>query len=394
MTYLKFALASASTLVTLVPGTLAGWDAAASDNIAVYWGQNSANSATSQQRLSYYCANTEIDVIPIAFMTGISTPATNFASAGNECTTFSGTGLLDCPQIEADIIQCQQTYGKTIMLSLGGATYTEGGFSSSSAAETAATNVWNLFGTPTGSANRPFGTAVVDGFDFDLETSTQNMAPFGQKLRSLMDAATSAGAKKFYLSAAPQCPYPDVADNDMLDGAVYFDWIQVQFYNNYCGVSAFTAGSTTQNNFNFATWDTWAKETSLNPNVKVLLGVPASSGAGGGYVSASTLGPIIDYCKGFSSFGGVMMWDMSQLYGNSGFLDTVYDELINGVATTTVKPTTTATTFTTSTTAPASTGVVGAYNQCGGTGYTGPAQCIAGYVCTEISSAWSQCDPA
>lgn len=40
------------------------------------------------------------------------------------------------------------------------------------------------------------------------------MAPFASELRSLMDAATAAGGKQFYLSAAPQCPYPDVADND------------------------------------------------------------------------------------------------------------------------------------------------------------------------------------
>jgi chitinase len=192
--------------------------------------------------------------------------------------------------------------GKTILLSIGGATYTEGGFSSASAAQTAAQTVWNLFGTPTSSANRPFGTAIVDGFDFDFESTTQNMAPFAQELRNLMDAS---GTKKFYLSAAPQCPYPDAADNDMLNDAVSFDFIQVQFYNNYCGVSSYIAGASTQNNFNFATWDTWAKTVSANPNVKVLLGVPANTGAGGGYVSASTLTPITAYCKQFSSFGGV-----------------------------------------------------------------------------------------
>lgn len=163
--------------------------------------------------------------------------------------------------------------------------------------------MWNLFGTPTSSSNRPFGTAIVDGFDFDFESTTQNMAPFAEELRSLMDAAS--GTKDFYLSAAPQCPYPDAADNDMLDGAVYFDFVQVQFYNNYCGVSSYVAGATTQNNFNFDTWDTWAKTVSADPDVKVLLGVPANTGAGSGYVAASTVNTVTSFCKQYSSFGGV-----------------------------------------------------------------------------------------
>lgn len=33
-------------------------------------------------------------------MTEIATPEVNFANAGDNCTTFSGSSLLDCPQIE------------------------------------------------------------------------------------------------------------------------------------------------------------------------------------------------------------------------------------------------------------------------------------------------------
>ena len=80
-------------------------------------------------------------------------------------------------------------------------------------------------------ALRPFGAAAVDGFDFDFESTVQNTAPFANELRSLMDSASDG--KTRYLTAAPQCPYPDAADNSMLDGAVSFDAIWVQFYNNY-----------------------------------------------------------------------------------------------------------------------------------------------------------------
>jgi chitinase len=289
-----------------------------------------------------------------------------------------------------DIAECQSTYGKTILLSVGGATYSEGGFTSSSAAVAAANNLWAIFGPASGSSTpRPFGKSVIDGFDFDFESTVSNMVPFANQLRSLMTASTATTGKSYLLTAAPQCPYPDAADGSMLAGAVEFDAIWIQFYNNYCGLQSFTPGASTQNNFNFATWDNWAKTVSKNPNVKVILGIPGNSGAAGsGYTSGSKLASIISYCKGFSSFGGVMIWDASQVWANSGFLDSVSSDLGlppsggntggKGVATTTAAvPTTTAAVPTTLTTvisqptttaassnpASGSTGTVGQWSQ-------------------------------
>ena len=174
-------------------------------------------------------------------------------------------------------------------------------------------------------ALRPFGAAAVDGFDFDFESTVENTVPFANELRSQMDAASDG--KTRYLTAAPQCPYPDAADNSMLDGAVSFDAIWVQFYNNYCGVNTFVSSSD-PGDFNLNTWDTWATTVSLNPDVKVFVGVPAAaSAAGSGYVSSTTLAEIIQYSKQFSSFGGVMMWDASQAYENSGYIDAAYAAL-------------------------------------------------------------------
>ncbi|TPX12483.1 uncharacterized protein E0L32_006895 [Thyridium curvatum] len=382
----------------------AGFNSGRSDNIAVYWGQNSYGQGSgnlAQQRLSYYCQNTNVNIIPLAFLNVIVNPTTvNFANAGDRCNVFAGTTLLSCPEIEADIKTCQAA-GKTILLSIGGATYTEGGFPSSAAAITAANNIWAMFGpVQSGStAKRPFGTAVVDGFDFDFESVTTNMAPFGQRLRTLMD---SAGGKKYYLSAAPQCPYPDQADKDMLDGAVYFDFILVQFYNNYCGIQSFTPGTSSQFNFNFETWDNWAKTVSLNKNVKVLLGIPGNSGAGAGYMSASALAPVIKYCKSFSSFGGVMVWDMSQMWANTGFLDGLVSDLGQNVPVSSrpvtmttaappqSTPKTTGSTPATTASNPSSS-LVPQWGQCGGQGYTGPTQCQPPYVCVYGGQWWSSC---
>ncbi|KAM3524287.1 hypothetical protein MY4038_007828 [Beauveria bassiana] len=386
-------------------------------NIAIYWGkdigfailpcqdsdlcqgQNSINQGSgplAQKRLGYYCENTDINIIPVAFMNGITPAITNFANAGDNCTAFADNkDVLNCPQIEEDIKTCQDKHSKTIVLSLGGATYSQGGWSSPSEAEAAAQTVWDMFG-PVQSGNkvnRPFGSAVVDGFDFDFESTTNNLPAFGAKLRSLMDAA---GGKKFYLAAAPQCVFPDAAVGAALD-AVAFDFVMIQFYNNWCGVSNFKENGTTQDAFNFDVWDKWA-HGSKNPDVKLLLGIPAAPGAGGGYTEGSKLKAAINYSQKFSSFGGVMMWDMSQLYSNSGYLKEVLSDIAGG-PTTTVPPgtTTTAPPGTTTTSSPCTTsspppsGGLDKYAQCGGNGYNGPTVCKAPYTCVKLSDWWSSC---
>lgn len=251
--------------------------------------------------------------------------------------------------------------------------------------------VWDMFGpVPSGkTVDRPFGSAVVDGFDFDFEATANNLPAFGQKLRSLMDAA---GGKKFYLTAAPQCVYPDAAVGAALN-AVSFDFLMIQFYNNYCGVTNFQEGSATQTAFNFDVWDNWAKTASPNKNVRLLVGFPAAPGAGGGYTSGSKLKAALDWSKRYSSFGGAMMWDMSQLYSNSGFLNEVVSDLQGG-PTTTVPPgggTTTTTTTTTATTPPPTGTLVPHWGQCGGQGYTGPTQCQPPFKCVDGGQWWSSC---
>lgn len=338
-----FTLSTALVLLAALEGARAGFSSSSKSNVAVYWGQNSygqSSGSLEQQNLATYCADSNIDIIPLAFATNIhgtgGEPEVNFANSGNDCSTFSGTALLDCPQIGDDIATCQQTYGKSILLSIGGATYSEGGFSSESDAVAGAQLIWDTFGPSSANASalRPFGDSAVDGFDFDFESTVSNMVPFANQLRSLMDADTASTGKTWLLSAAPQCPFPDSADDPMLSGGVSFDIVWVQFYNNYCGLQSFTAGSSTQNNFNFDTWDNWATNTSANKNVKVMLGAPANTGAAGsGYEDPDTLNTIIQYCEQFSSFGGVMLWDASQAYANTGFLSSLKTNLNNDAST-------------------------------------------------------------
>jgi chitinase len=187
--------------------------------------------------------------------------------------------------------------------------------------------MWETFGPKKAGSKalRPFGDAALDGFDFDFEANVQHMAPFANELRSLMDADSSE--QEFYLTAAPQCPYPDQADKDILNGPVYIDAIWVQFYNNFCGVNAYSPESSS-NKYNFEEWDNWAHTVSKNKNVKVIVGVPAfTTAASTGYIPASELAKVIEYSKKFKSFGGVMMWDATQAYGNDGFIKDVRKSL-------------------------------------------------------------------
>lgn len=88
----------------------------------------------------------------------------------------------------SDDIVTFQNLGKTILLSTGGRTYNEGGFSSESEAVAAANLVWKIFGPVSSDSSilRPFGTAVIDGFDFDFENlQINNMPAYANQLRTL-----------------------------------------------------------------------------------------------------------------------------------------------------------------------------------------------------------------
>lgn len=91
-------------------------------------------------------------------------PAMNLANACE--TAFEGSQLLNCPDIGKDIKTCQSK-GKKILLALGGASGAYG-FTSDSQGETFANTLWDLFGKGS-SDTRPFGDAVIDGFDLDIE---------------------------------------------------------------------------------------------------------------------------------------------------------------------------------------------------------------------------------
>ncbi|KAI5910711.1 Chitinase 3 [Candida parapsilosis] len=268
-------------LISIFATAVFAFDPTSNANVAVYWGQNSGGN---QQRLSYYCDSDAVDIVILSFMHVFPNPVQlNFANACEG--TFTSDGILKCDNIAADIQSCQAK-GKIVLLSLGGASGSYG-FTSDDQAKKFAHTAWDLFGNSDtlSASERPFGSAILDGFDFDIENHINTgYAAMANELRSIFATDSS---KQYYLGAAPQCPYPDASVGNF--------W------------------------FNWDTWLDYAENTSSNANVKLFVGVPGSIRAAGSGYNPPEL--IEDYLTSdiLSSphFGGISMWDVSAAWDNT-----------------------------------------------------------------------------
>ena len=294
-------------------GPSGGFDPKGSNNLAVYYGQT---PATAQVTLSQLCQNDEVNIVVLAFLSTFfgpgGYPTVNFGSAcssSNSAQQAKGaTGLLSCPDLAKEIQGCQSA-GKAVLLSLGGADATTA-FTSDDQAKTFATQLWNLFGDGTEDSDlRPFGDVKIDGFDIDNED--HNTDHYTALVSQLSSSFKSSGAsKKYFISAAPQCPRPDASIP--LDAMKMMDFIFVQFYNNGdCDVG--------QSGF-LSALKGWSSDLANSP-AKVFIGAPAcSSCAGQGYLDAAELAGVVASAQGIDNLGGVMLWDGSEAMQNGGFL--------------------------------------------------------------------------
>lgn len=281
--------------------------------MVAYWGQN-GNEGT----LLSACQSGRYNIIVMGFLYIFGKGQSPQLNLAGHCDPSSG----GCTGMASQISSCQ-ALGIKIILSMGGAVGNYG-FSSDADASSVATYVWQAYlGGSSASVTRPLGAAVLDGVDLDIEGgSPSGYAALLTSIRSLMNSSS----KRFYISGAPQCPYPDAylgpsAGTALGAAAGMFDYLWVQFYNNYCQYS-------NGNTYNLlASWQQWSSwMAGANPSMKLFLGVPASpSAAGSGYMNQATLTAFLPSIKTSSNYGGVMVWD-------------VYNDINNNDATNTVKP--------------------------------------------------------
>ncbi|KAJ5572717.1 class III chitinase [Penicillium hetheringtonii] len=311
---LKSMLYSAALLASL-QGVNANILSDSSKKVATYWDGTGS--------LSTYCSNSDIDIFQLSFVTSLKgTPEVTFG------TPVSGIEIKQC-----------QDQGKTILLSLGGATYQEGGWDTPEEAQDMAQQLWKMYG-PGGATY--FGGIAVDGFDFDFEMSMNNLLPFTEKLNELKQ-----GTSDFFLTAAPQCQWPDQNLASVLTNNMgWFDAIFVQFYNNpECGIpggysrrseespARLSGGPSARRSqlakrgFNLDTWLDMASQASPK-SPKIFVGTPGSQDgtpqANMGYVVPSLLQAALLPFMGHPNMGGVSVWEVSYATSNGDFLPQVW----------------------------------------------------------------------
>jgi len=278
----------------------------AKDNVAVYYGQ-SAN--TTAGGLAALCQNSNVDIVILAFVNnffaGNGYPAVDFGPAcdpPNEQQSAKAPSLRSCPRLATEIKTCQHI-GKPVLVSLGGY-IANTSFASNAEATKFAGTLWNLFGAGNETTGlRPFGPNVtIDGFDIDNENHhTTYYNTFATALRSHMTHDTK---KKYYISAAPQCPIPDESTPPQLLHQA--DFIFVQFYNNpSCNINSPGFQASVQ------AWSKLLANSTAEHKPRLYIGAGAAEAAGSGYVHGEKLKEHTDEVKSpqVKNLGGVMLWD-------------------------------------------------------------------------------------
>jgi len=255
----------------------------------IYWGQDNGDGL-----LRDTCNTGLFKIVNIAFLSTFGSGRQPQLNLAGHCVPPN------CQKLRNSINICQSR-GIKVMLSIGGEYRNTYSLSSPEDASQLADYIWNNF-LGGNSPSRPFGDAILDGVDFDIEGGSN--LHYDTLALKLNDHYKS-NSRKFYLTAAPLCIFQD----NILQKAIntgLFDYVWVQFYNgkNVCN---FVSNNPT--NFK-TTWSQWINSMSTK---KVFVGLPASPDAapgGGGFVEAQDLiNQLLPIVKSSTKYGGVMLWN-------------------------------------------------------------------------------------
>ncbi|CAO1939103.1 unnamed protein product [Urochloa humidicola] len=247
--------------------------------ITVYWGQTA-----SEGSLHKACASNLYSTVILSFLTNFGGGHYKLDLTGH---AWSAVG--------PDVKYCQSKK-ILVLLAIGGG-FGKYSLASKADAKAVADHIWNVY-LGGHSKTRPFGDAVLDGVDFDIE---HGGAKHYDDLARYLKDYSKKGKKKVWITAAPQCPFPDRMLGQALRTGL-FDRVHVQFYNN--PVCSYRAGNVAA--FTRA-WNTWTRSL---PRSSVYLGLPAAPrAAGSGYVPPATLvSKVLPIVQRSRNYGGIMLW--------------------------------------------------------------------------------------
>lgn len=285
---------------------------------SIYWGVKKDTVS-----LDTVCEDDSYDIINLSFLSyfyGVGQfPKLTIASLNGTSAAQDKAGakdLQDGTSLMPAIQKCQAN-GKLVLLSMGGAKdYADVTLNSDGQGEQMADMLWNLFlGGTKQPELRPFGSAILDGLDFDNEsgksTGYQAMAT---RLRSYF--ATDSN-RRYYMTAAPQCPFPtDEGELSLFRG---LDYISVQFYNNnVCNLGESGFMKSVQ------------KWSDAIGDAKLLIGGLASNAdKDEGYIDAKAFGKLLDsiWALNLKNYGGVMLWEAELAKANGDYQKKLKAEL-------------------------------------------------------------------
>ncbi|KAF8765978.1 hypothetical protein HU200_008020 [Digitaria exilis] len=247
--------------------------------ITVYWGQTS-----SEGSLHKACQSNLYSTVILSFLTKFGHGSYKLDLTGH---SWSAVG--------PDIKYCQSK-NVLVLLAIGGG-FGDYSLASKADAKAVADHIWDVY-LGGHSKTRPFGDAVLDGVDFDIE---HGGSKHYDDLARYLKGYSSKGKKKVWITAAPQCPFPDRMLGQALETGL-FDRVHVQFYNNpVCSYRASNVEAFTK------AWQRWTRSF---PRSSVYLGLPASPrAAGSGYVEPATLvSKVLPIVRRSKNYGGIMLW--------------------------------------------------------------------------------------
>ncbi|XP_059075082.1 acidic endochitinase-like [Cryptomeria japonica] len=187
-----------------------------------------------------------------------------------------------CKSLSADIESCQSN-GVKLFLSIGGwPNFSNYSLGSVEDAQNLTNYLWeNFLGGQSNS--RPLGDVILDDIDFDIRTTTTS-------------------SKKVYLSATPECPYPDDHLGVALETAL-FDYVWIQLYNNphYLTITNKLYWWNKWTTVNVTTIQTWGLSRGFSTSLRAYAN---------GYITVVVLiFEVLPEIKTSSKYGGVMLWD-------------------------------------------------------------------------------------